>query len=60
VNLALLRQERILEKVKTHEEIVLDIGCGGGYLISRLSEKCDFLVGLDVSARATSEGFYQM
>ena len=37
------------------KEVVLDLGCGTGFLFQHLTEKVEFIVGLDLSQKALQE-----
>lgn len=45
---------RLIEKLLGRERIsrLLDIGCGGGYMLSRLENHCDEVFGVDLSPEA--------
>lgn len=45
--------EEILKLMKLEErDIVLDVGCGTGFLFNYISEKIELLLGLDISQKA--------
>lgn len=53
ISLTCVTSPCILNEIeKTKPSIILDVGCGTGYLTSKLSELCDFCYGVDISEKS--------
>ena len=53
ISLTCVTSPCILNEIeKEKPSIVLDVGCGTGYLTSKLSELCDFCYGVDISEKS--------